>query len=254
MIASLGYRTDLFFSRLSGEVEDLGEYLCIRTPSNPTFWWGNFVLFKRAPEKDDANHWLEVFHLEHPDAQHIAIGFDGTEPGDVSGFPLTLQTSSVMTANALHEPAHPIREAELRPLLNDADWDARLTLSRAVHNTWGDGFLERSNVSHRKQTEAGHGKFFGAFLDRQLVSSLGIFNTGDGLGRFQTVETHPQFERRGLCGTLTHFAGQYALQGMNVQTLVMVADPLYHAQRVYESVGFRVTEPQFGFEKPEAPT
>ena len=55
-IQSLGYRTDLFFSRLSGEVTDNGEYLCIRTPSNPTYWWGNYLLFKRAPRLGDAPH------------------------------------------------------------------------------------------------------------------------------------------------------------------------------------------------------
>jgi RimJ/RimL family protein N-acetyltransferase len=253
MIASLGYRTDLFFSRLSGEVVDRGEYICVRTPTNPTFWWGNYVLFKRAPEKDDSSHWLEVFSAEHPDAQHIAIGFDSTEAGDVSDFPLTLQTSSVMTAQAVNEPPHPSRKAELRPLLSDADWDARLALSRAVH-TWGGEFMERSNLARREQVRAGHGQFFGAFLDGQLVSSLGIFNTGDGLGRFQSVETHPEFERRGLCGTLTQFAGQYAFEKLDVQTLVIVADPEYHAQRIYESVGFKVTEMQFALEKPDAPT
>jgi hypothetical protein len=73
-IQSLGYRTDLFFSRISGTVADHGEYVAVHTPSNPTYWWGNFVLFKRAPRLEDTTDWLETFKREHPTAKHIAIG------------------------------------------------------------------------------------------------------------------------------------------------------------------------------------
>jgi len=44
-IRSLAYQTDLFFPRFDGEVVDRGDYTVIRTPSNPTFHWGNFLLF-----------------------------------------------------------------------------------------------------------------------------------------------------------------------------------------------------------------
>jgi GNAT superfamily N-acetyltransferase len=250
-LQSLGYHTDLFFSRISGSVTDHDEYLCIRTPSNPTYWWGNYVLFKRAPTLEDAPGWLEVFHREHPDAKHIAIGYDSFEPGETRDFPLECIPSTVMTAQELCAPPHPNRDAELRTLSNDADWNARLELSRVVH-PWGAEFLERSNLARRHQVEVGHGEWFGAFLDGQLVSSLGVFDVGDGLARFQSVETHPQFERRGLCGTLVHHAGQYALQHWEVNTLVMVADPEYHAKRIYESVGFETAQMQYALEKPDA--
>ncbi len=36
-VHSLGYRTDLIFSRFGGEVFDRGDYLVVRTPSNPPF-------------------------------------------------------------------------------------------------------------------------------------------------------------------------------------------------------------------------
>ena len=48
-IQSLGYRTDLFFPRFDGEVTDRGDYIVIRTPSNPTYHWGNFLLFNQPP-------------------------------------------------------------------------------------------------------------------------------------------------------------------------------------------------------------
>ena len=46
-IKSLGYRTDLLLLELSGSVfHDAGEYVVVRTPDNPGFWWGNFLLYR----------------------------------------------------------------------------------------------------------------------------------------------------------------------------------------------------------------
>lgn len=43
-LRSLGYHTDLMFPRFDGLVVDCGDYLAVRTPSNPRFYWGNFLL------------------------------------------------------------------------------------------------------------------------------------------------------------------------------------------------------------------
>jgi hypothetical protein len=45
-IVSLGFRTDLMVLALGGsEIEHGERHVVVRTPANPTFWWGNFVLF-----------------------------------------------------------------------------------------------------------------------------------------------------------------------------------------------------------------
>ena len=46
---SLGWRTDLIFARFDGEVVPRCDHLVIRAPHNPTFWWGNFLLYDHAP-------------------------------------------------------------------------------------------------------------------------------------------------------------------------------------------------------------
>ena len=254
---TLGSRTDLFFSRLSGEVTQHAEYTAIHTPSNPTFWWGNCLIFNRAPRLEDTDRWLELFRTEHPTAKHIAIGWDEDAAGETDGFlaavpGLEFSPASVLTATALHPPRYPNAAADLRPLSSDADWAARLELTAAVKD-YSLEYLSRENASRRKQVEAGHGVWFGAFLGGRLVSSMGVFNTGAGLGRFQTVDTHPDFERRGLCGTLLYHAGQYALQHLGITELVIVADPAYHAQRIYESVGFNLFQTQYQLEKTDSP-
>ena len=70
------------------------------------------------------------------------------------------------------------------------------------------------------------------------MAGLGIFRTGEGLARFQSVKTHPDHRGRGICGTLVHRASQDAFASLGAETLVMVADPIDTAIRVYRSVGF----------------
>ncbi len=63
------------------------------------------------------------------------------------------------------------------------------------------------------------------------------------------METHPDFRRLGLAGTLVCRAGRHGLAEPGVSRLVMVADPGYPAIRLYESLGFSRTEDQVGFER-----
>jgi predicted GNAT family acetyltransferase len=96
---------------------------------------------------------------------------------------------------------------------------------------------------YRRLAEAGRGAWFGAFLDGRIVADLGVYRDPDlPLARFQSVGTHPDFRRRGICGTLVQQASAFALSRMAVETLVMLADEEYHAARIYESVGFRPVE------------
>ena len=104
-------------------------------------------------------------------------------------------------------------------------------------------------LEYQRMNEAGLGNWWGAFLDDKMVSSLGLF-LENGVGRFQSVETHPQYQRRGLCGTLVYTAAKHAFETFNARVLVMCADPEYHAARIYESVGFKPSETQMALEKP----
>jgi hypothetical protein len=90
-VRSLGYRTDLAILALEGsQVTDRGDHLVIRTPDNPDYWWGNFLLL-RDLKPGSGGSWLARFAVEFPDAQYIALGLDQTDagtvdPGDLAGF------------------------------------------------------------------------------------------------------------------------------------------------------------------------
>jgi hypothetical protein len=46
-------------------------------------------------------------------------------------------------------------------------------------------------AAERAITEAGHGSWFGAFIDGRLLAQLGLITGQAGLARYQNVETHP---------------------------------------------------------------
>jgi ribosomal protein S18 acetylase RimI-like enzyme len=255
---SLGYKTDLFFRSFEGQIQTREDYTVIRTPKNPTFRWGNFLLFKRAPTSADLEPWLQAFKLEHETATHIALGWDDPEnKGDVTAFTeagFDFDQSIVMTAQAVHQPPKINTDCQIRPL-EKPDWLEWIKMECAVNDALpegireGDGyqtFIERKGAELERMSAAGHGHFWGAFLDNKLVASLGLY-FWQGVGRFQWVGTHPDFRRRGLCGTLVHHVAKLGLE--KVQTLVMVADPEYVAAGIYESIGFKRSEKQFQLEK-----
>lgn len=262
-VRSLGFRTDLALLRLGGSIiEDRGDHLVVSSPHNPTFWWGNYLLLDHVPGESEADRWLELFAAEHPEAAHVALGFDGTTGSKEDLAPFTprgmhVDAATVMTASSVHEPPRTNREATYRALESDADWAQSVELRMACNEGQFPAerhrlFVEAKSATDRSLVEAGRGRWFGAFLDGALVSQLGIVGAGHGLGRYQSVETHPDVRGRGLAGTLVHHAGREALERLGGQTLVMVADPDYLAVRVYRSVGFTDTETMLTAER--APT
>jgi predicted GNAT family acetyltransferase len=100
---------------------------------------------------------------------------------------------------------------------------------------------------YRAMAAAGLGAWFGAFIGGQLVADSGVFHHQE-LGRFQEVETHPDYRRRGIGGTMVYAAARYALAHFGIQTLVIVADRDSAPARLYASLGFEPTEQQVGLE------
>ena len=249
-VTSLAFRTDLRLLELAGsEIDDRGTHLVVRTPANPTYHWGNFLLLARPPHPGGAREVMAVFDSEFPTARHRSIGIDGTVAHDVTEFVeagMEASVGAVMTAAAVVEPPRPASGATYRPLVSDDDWEQRVALTVAA-NPRDDraGLLPfaRGKVAQEKAlTDQGLGARWGAFEQDTLVSTAGLFRTDATTARFQAVETHPDARRRGYAGTLVHRLAVHGLEELGATTLVMVADPDADAIRVYRSVGFEVTE------------
>lgn len=262
-IRSLAFRTDLALLRRSGStVEDRGSHVAVRTPANPTFRWGNFDLLAAPPSADEVADVLARYDADLPEGDFRTFGVDGTGDQSAALAPLVaaglrLEPSTVMTATSVHAPPRPNAEVTCRRLVSDDDWAQRVEVSVAVDEadpdtSSGDGyrlFAERRAAADRASCEAGGGGWWGAFVGDRLVATMGLVDAGDGLARFQMVETHPGHRGKGFAGTLVHRVAAYGFDELGARTLVMVADPSYLAIRVYRSVGFVDSEVQTQLEQ-----
>ena len=249
-VRSLGYQTDLMLRRLAGAtVSDRGDHIVVRTPANPGFYWGNFLLID--PPQGASGRWLDEFAQEFPDVDHVAIGVDGVDgdTGDVSELTdagLDLETSVVLTAASLTSPSR-APACEVRPLATDADWEQMVTVRLEVDEDTSHRhreFVERKAVEARRLMHQGHGIYFGAFVDGVVRASLGIVTDGNGLARYQAVETSPGHRRQGLASAMIVAAADAAITQLGAKKLVIVADPDYVAIDLYRALGFNDNERQ----------
>lgn len=261
IVRSLGYRTDLIFAAYDGVITDRGDHLVIRSPLNPTFYWGNFLLFERPPAPGDLERWQALFAREigvPPEVGHQTFGWDTTdgeagviEPFLEAGF--RVNRSVVLTAREPRLPARPTQGYEMRPLESDDDWaqaiENQVLMREPEHEEAGYRlFCERRMARYRAMAGDGLGAWYGAFFDGRLVGDMGLFHDGE-VARYQAVQTHPEHRRRGVAGTLVVEAARHARAAFGVRRLVIVADQGEPAERLYRSVGFRAREAQIGLER-----
>lgn len=259
---SLGWRTDLNFARFDGELIERGDCLVVRTPSNPTYWWGNFLLFDHAPKAGDAAEWVRRFEAEigrhQAESRHITFGVDAREgfelPEDFVQRGFILYSSNVLTMRReqLRSPRRPLppgfRVAAVKLPEQGPEAVELQVVCDAGEHLPVEGyrlFRQRQMARYEVMQRQGLGGWFGVFAEtasgEQLVADCGLFHPGQGgdaLGRFQHVETHPAFRRLGLCSALIHAVCADAFERLKLETLVIVADPLDVAIGLYESVGF----------------
>ncbi|MBC2931707.1 GNAT family N-acetyltransferase [Nocardioides sp. zg-1228] len=259
-VSSLGFRTDLALLTASGStVEDRGTHLVVRTPANPTYYWGNFLLLAEAPVPGGEREVVAAFRTEFPEAGHVSIGIDRPDltPEARAAFEaagLVVDVASVLTATDLVAPRE-VDEvgAEVRALQSEEDWESRARLSYAIEDRDDEEshlrFARGRNVQEQLLATAGRGARFGVFVDGEVVSTAAAFTTEEGVARFQSVETHPEHRRKGLAAAAVHAAGRYALDRLGARTLVIVADDDGEAIGVYRRLGFADVERQLMLER-----
>lgn len=267
-VASIGFATDLAILRLSGsEVIDHGDLLVIRTPANPDYYWGNFILVAASVEPEAASRWVHRFSQEFPAARHIAIGIDIGE-GCEADLPalaaagMSRSLSKVLTLDSPVPMSEPALAVEIRALGTPRDWEQLLELRTALAAEEGAPipdqlpFLKLRVAQERHLAESGRARYFGAFLPSGLVASLGLVGLADGICRYQNVETRIEHRRKGLATALLGTASAWAYGRSPVQELVIVADPGGPAIGLYRTLGFADLECQVQWQKeprPEGP-
>jgi ribosomal protein S18 acetylase RimI-like enzyme len=201
----------------------------------------------------DFARWMATFEREI-DGGHRVFMIDRGDgaAGDETEFVAAgfeLERTHVLLADRVVPPARRCIGLEVRPLDTQHEWEAVLALELDV--AVQDGGYEDSAIqrdfrirraqARRRMHEQGVGHVWGAFLRGRLVGSLGLFHV-DELSRFQSVATHRDHRRSGVCSTLVHEVCTRALAERPGRRLVMLADEAYHATRIYQSLGFGVAE------------
>jgi len=253
-LKALSLVTDCIFAKFNGEVIDRGNYILVQTRSNPTFHGGNYIIFDSPPKKGDYEKWRALFKTEfdyYEQMNHYLFTWQQEVPGDIEEFTqnnFELEIGTVLSTEKVLKTPKYNSEIEVRPLKdnewNDATEMAILTRDDCFSEESYRTFKTAQMKNYQRMVEANKGHWYGAFLNGKLVGDLGLFH-GDGLGRFQNVTTHPGYRRLGVCQTLVYEAASYGLNHYPIETLVMEADPEYHAAKIYEKVGFQPTEKSY---------
>lgn len=251
-----GWRSDFILHRHGAQVLERADCLVVRTPANPHFYWGNFLLLPQAPHDDALAHWMDRFDEEitrlQPASQHVALGINGPPGGEAlptwvdAGFELIQSAVLELRPGQLRPPARAARgEVQVRPLDLARELDAVVALQCADPH----GFEPVNYAQHRhaqmqryaRMAELGEALWFGVWCDGVLAADCGLMRDGTqrgGLGRFQHVSTHPQWRRRGLCSTLVHAVCRHGFERWGLGQMLMCADPGDVAIGIYQGLGF----------------
>ncbi|MCL2418049.1 MAG: GNAT family N-acetyltransferase [Conexibacteraceae bacterium] len=260
-IRSLVWSTDIDVLSRDRVLVRRDGFWAVHSPTNPTFWWGNFLLFDEPPAAGDGERWEALFEGEfggRNDVTHCTFAWDRTD-GDAGAADqelvprgYELEWTSGLTATPQQITPHPRANADVgvRALDPDGDeelWGAVVELQTAqapggyedteYHRT----FLRRRQAGLRDMFREDRGAWYVALLDGEPVASLGIVVT-DGRARFQNVDTTETHRRTGIATRLVADAAAHAASRHPVDHFVIAADPDYHAIGIYESLGFKRAE------------
>lgn len=249
---SLGLWTDVWVLGPDSRVTATAEALAVRTPSVPTFRWGNVLVLRRPMRSGDgAARGAFARRVARGAALgHVTLAWDdpdGSEPAadELAAAGFELERTTVLAAPALGAPEPP-SGVELRPLRSDADWAAALAFQAGLHPATDGGeayrrFRSARNEAYRRMADAGLGRWYGAFEHGSMVADLGIYHH-DGVARYQAVETHPDHRGRGIASALIREAARYAVRARGAAELVILAEPDGRALPLYRRLGFREIE------------
>jgi len=258
-LQSLAYATDIDVLPQDAIVADHRAYVAVQTPSVPTFYWGNFVLFREPPTEGSRERWEADFERTFGERRHRAFGWDrvdgavGHAEAEFVSAGYDLDVSVALVATDADLAPHPranrdvvVRRLDPAPGADERAWAEVVELQVAGREDGHDEpsyrrFVGDRQAATRGRLHVGDGAWFVAELDGRVVATCGVIVTA-GRGRYQTVETLESVRRRGIASRLVHDAGRIALTELGADVLVIVADADYHALPLYESLGFAATE------------
>ncbi len=251
----LGWQSHLLACRFGAEIAERDDCIVLRTPDNPTYYWGNCLILPRAPQDDELAHWLARFEAEiagkQPASRHLALGINaaaidtalpawraaGIDEFDESAV-LTLEPEGLIAPPGVRDAPGLVLRTLALPQELELAVEAQVAARDESFAAEGYRVFRRATMLRMAAMQsAGIANWFGAIVQDVLAADCGLVHDGR-LGRFQFVQTQAAWRRRGLCRALVHHVCQHAFNTLGLQRLVMCADPNDVAIGIYRSVGF----------------
>jgi ribosomal protein S18 acetylase RimI-like enzyme len=269
---SLVWATHIDVMPLDSVVERRSDFLLVRSPSNPAHYWGNLLLFDRAPVAGDGLRWEALFDEvfgDEPRVEHHTFAWDHTDATFGSareeflsrGYDLDESIGLVAEAHQLVPHPRENRDVIVKTLdpaigADELFWNAIVELGVAGRDEEFEEESHRAFTTARLEDQralfrAGRGAWYVA-LDPEsgeVVASCGIVVTAER-GRFQSVDTALAYRRRGISSRLLVEAARRAAEDYRAERFVIVGDAEYFAVGLYESLGFVRTEHVVGVCRP----
>lgn len=250
-----GWATDFILHRDGAQILERTDWLVVRTPSNPHYYWGNCLVVPQAPADADLDRWLARFADEisgpQPASRHVAIGVDAPREGraypawQAAGFEV-IDTTMLRLRPGELQPAPPPRvDATFRRLDFAADGEAiidvEMTDAGAFEPEGYRAYRRLQQQRYARLQAQGLAHWFGLACDGRLAATCGLLRDRAARGataRFQFVVTHADWRRRGLCGALVHAVSAFALHDWGAAEVYMAAVPTDVAIGIYRARGF----------------
>lgn len=248
MTGSLAFATDLV-ARVAegGAVEQSDGFRVVRTPDNPAFRWGNFLLADDAVDLVDPERWALRHRAAFPGSGFVTVGVDDPDPAfdesawRAAGF--DVERSTVLRGDTATVGRS---DAGIEEVTGEAAWAdvEAIELELGAGETDHAAFVRRRIDAERSAVAAGLAAWLGLQGDGRIVSALGVLPAPGGIARYQNVGTLTAHRRRGAAGRLVRAGAALAAERWGCTGLVLVADPDGPAIGLYRRLGFRDAETQ----------
>ncbi len=250
----LELRSEAIIGQLECELIEQEDYFVFRTPANPTYHYGNLLCLKVPLNSYSKTQWQQhfssAFH-DMPLVEHYTFCWPrALETEQVKndfidhGFSYEEVHVLSLLRKSFETPQEQNTEVTLRPLTTDNDWQQWLELSLAEQQGDYDQtslrhFLTARMANYQALDHGGQGQYLGAFNADQLIGYAGLYHKNE-LARFQNVHVISKYQNQKIAKTL--LSKLIAQAPAEVTTFVIVADEHYHATKLYQGLGFKVTE------------
>jgi ribosomal protein S18 acetylase RimI-like enzyme len=251
---SLAFATDVALRRAEGAVIDrMAGATIVRMPGDPTFRWGNFLL---VPEAGDPAARLAEHAAVFPGAGFTTVGVDDAhavlDEGAWLSAGFDIERLAVLTvAHAVSAP-----DTGVRPLVSEDDWAAEARIALELEDAPDAAhvlFTRRRTAERRHAVGLGRAVWLGVESAGEIVATAGIADAGDGVARFQDVQTAVAHRRRGPASARVASGVRTASTAFGSALFVLVAERGGPAIGLYRRLGFREVETQLQLSRLDAP-